>query len=137
MDGAGRQKDVDPGPARVGQRLCAGVEVLLAGAAERRHGGIARNTRDGADALEVAGRGHGESGLDHVDPEPLELLGDFDLLVGLQRDSRRLLAVAERGVEDFDGAGFHVILLVASIRGRTSAANGGRMRQWRVFASSP
>ena len=35
-------------------------------------------------------------------PEPRELLGDLDLLLGVERDPGRLLAVAQRGVEDVD-----------------------------------
>jgi hypothetical protein len=46
------------------------------------------------DSVEVAGRGGGEAGLDHVDTEPLELLADLDLLVRPQGDARRLLAVS-------------------------------------------
>ena len=54
------------------------------------------------DRLEVAGRGDREAGLDHVDAQPRELLGDLDLLGGVQRDPGRLLAVSQRGVEDVD-----------------------------------
>ena len=50
---------------------------------------------DRLDRLEVAGRGDREAGLDHVDAEPRELLGDLDLLLGVERDARRLLAVAQ------------------------------------------
>ena len=42
----------------------------------------------------------GKPGLDHVDAEPGELLGDLQLLLRVQRDARRLLAVAQRRVED-------------------------------------
>ena len=55
---------------------------------------------DALDGLEVAGRGDREAGLDHVDAEPRELLGDLELLGGVQRDAGRLLAVAQRRVED-------------------------------------
>ena len=58
--------------------------------------------RDRLDGLEVAGRGDREAGLDHVDAEARELLGDLDLLLRVQRDARRLLAVAQRRVEDVD-----------------------------------
>ena len=60
--------------------------------------------RHRAHALEVAGRGAREAGLDDVDSEPLELLRDRRLLVRLQRDARRLLAVAQRRIEDRDPA---------------------------------
>ena len=55
---------------------------------------------DRLDRLEVAGRGDREAGLDDVDAEPGELLGDLELLGRVQRDAGRLLAVAQRRVED-------------------------------------
>jgi hypothetical protein len=57
-----------------------------------------------ARALEVTGRGARKSGLHDVDAEAFELLGDLRLLVRLQRDARRLLAVAQRRIEDRDPA---------------------------------
>ena len=58
--------------------------------------------RDRLDRLEVAGRGDREAGLDHVDAQARELLGDLELLLRVQRDPGRLLAVAQRRVEDVD-----------------------------------
>ena len=52
------------------------------------------------DRLEVALAGDREAGLDDVDAEAGELLGDLELLAHVERDARRLLAVAQRGVED-------------------------------------
>ena len=57
---------------------------------------------DRLDRLEVARRGDREAGLDHVDAEPRELLGDLDLLLRVERDPGRLLAVSQRRVEDVD-----------------------------------
>ena len=55
---------------------------------------------DAPHGLEVAlGRG-GEAGLDHVDAELLELARDHELLLDVHRRARRLLAVAQRRVED-------------------------------------
>ena len=107
VDGARGEEDVDPGAPRVGERLRPGLDVLLTGAAERCDRGAAGAAGDGLDSLEIAGRGHCEAGLDHFDSEELELLRDLDLLVRLQRDARRLLAVAKRGVEDCDPARTH------------------------------
>ena len=98
---------MDAGALCVGERLRSGLDVLPTGAAERRHRGTAGGASDGPDSLEIAGRGHREAGLDHVDSEELELVRDLDLLVRLQRDARRLLAVAKRGVEDCDPARTH------------------------------
>ena len=58
--------------------------------------------RDRLHGLEVAGRGDREAGLDHVHAEPRELVGDLELLLLVQRDARRLLAVAQGRVEDQD-----------------------------------
>ena len=63
---------------------------------------LARDRRDG---LEVAGRGDREAGLDDVDVQAGELVGDLELLGGVQRDAGRLLAVAQGRVEDPDVAG--------------------------------
>ena len=57
---------------------------------------------DRLDGLEVAGRGDREARLDHVHAQPRELLGDLHLLLPVERDARRLLAVAQRRVEDPD-----------------------------------
>ena len=52
--------------------------------------------------LEVALARDREAGLDHVDAEPLELARDRELLVEVHAAARRLLAVAQRRVEDPD-----------------------------------
>jgi hypothetical protein len=49
---------------------------------------------------EVVRGGSRETGLDDVDVQPSELMGKLDLLLGRQREAGRLLAVAERRVED-------------------------------------
>ena len=55
---------------------------------------------DRLDGLEVARRGDREAGLDDVDAEARELLRDLELLLRVERDAGRLLAVAQRRVED-------------------------------------
>jgi hypothetical protein len=52
--------------------------------------------------LEVAGRGDREARLDDVDAQPRELLRDLELLGAVEADPRRLLAVAQGGVEEDD-----------------------------------
>src|SRR5262245_12487712 len=52
--------------------------------------------------LEVAVAGDREARLYDVDAQSRELLGDLQLLGGVQRDARRLLAVSQGGVEDDD-----------------------------------
>ena len=91
--------------------------------------------RDRLHGLEVARRGDREAGLDHVDAEPRELLGDLELLLRVQRDARRLLAVAQRRVEDQYSVGVfrlgHVTPLCLSILASSRcwfAATCGRRR---------
>src|SRR5436190_1941486 len=57
-------------------------------------------TGDRLDRLEVARARDREARLDHVDAQPGQLLRDLELLLGVQRDARRLLAVAQRRVKD-------------------------------------
>ena len=80
--------------------LPAGVDVCGDGAGEAGDGGAAHLLRDLGDGLEVAGRGSRESGLDEVDAHPLEGAGDLELLLDVQRDAGRLLAVAQGRIED-------------------------------------
>ena len=103
MDGAGGQEDVDPRP----------LGVLHApprrGRCRRRGSGPGRRSTAPrtvwaicADGLEVAGRGDGEAGLDDVDAQVDQRLGDLHLLGQVHARAGRLLAVAERGVENHD-----------------------------------
>ena len=66
--------------------------------------------------LEVARRGDREAGLDDVDAQARELVRDLELLGRVQRDARRLLAVAQGGVEDDDPVGgpWSLLLLASS-----------------------
>ena len=61
---------------------------------------------DLAHRLEIARRGDREAGLDHVDAQIHERLGDLQLLVEIHAAAGRLLAVAQRGVENDDRAWF-------------------------------
>ena len=70
---------------------------------------------DRLDGLEVAGRGDREAGLDDVDAEARELVGDLELLARVERDARRLLAVAQCRVEDDDPVGVHWVAPISSL----------------------
>ena len=95
-----RNECVDAGPGGSLDCVPRGVDVAGNAACQRRDGGSAHLPGDGGDRIEVAGRACGESRLDDVHAEPFELPGDLHLLVQRQADPRRLLAVAQRGVED-------------------------------------
>ena len=82
------------------ERLGGARDVAVVGARQRADGRFLDRRGDRADGLEVAGRGGGEAGLDHVHPQALELAGDAHLLVLGHRGAGRLLAVAQGGVEN-------------------------------------
>ena len=91
---------------------------------------------DRLDGLEVAGRGDREPGLDDVDAEARELMGDLELLGRVQRDAGRLLAVAQGRVEDQDAVRvMSVVVLMSSFSVPLVllldwfAASGGRHAQ--------
>src|SRR5207244_8872815 len=107
VDRAGGEEDVQTGAPRMGRRLRARVDVLASRPAERGDRRAASDAGDRLNALEVSWGRRREAGFDHVHPEALELLRDLRLLVRLQGDARRLLAVAKRGVEDCDPARTH------------------------------
>ena len=78
------------------------LDIVGDGAAEGGDGGAADFVGDAGDGVEVGGTGGGEAGLDAVDVELLQHLGDLELLVVGEGDAGGLLAVSERGVEDLD-----------------------------------
>ena len=47
-------------------------------------------------------------------PQARELVGDLELLAGVERDAGRLLAVAQRRVEDQYSVGVHVVLSLSA-----------------------
>ena len=107
-----RDERVDARPLGVAYRPVGGVDVPDMNAREPRDDRALDLAGDRLDGLEVARRGDREAGLDHVDAEARELVGDLELLAGVQRDPRRLLAVSQGGVEDDDAVVVHVAPLV-------------------------
>ena len=100
VDGRGADEDVDAGTLRLGERLGTGADVLLEAAAEAGDDRPLDLLGDGRDGGEIAGGAVGEAGLDDVDAEPCQLVGDGQLVLGAEGHARRLLAVAQRGVQD-------------------------------------
>ena len=70
--------------------------------AKAAHGRAPHELRDLVHRLEIAVGGDREARLDHVDAHFLERFGDRDLLLDVHRRARRLLPVAQRGIEDVD-----------------------------------
>ena len=102
VDLAGGDEDVDAGRGGRLDGLPAPVDVGQRGAGQPTDDGAAHGGGDGLHRFEVALAGDGEAGLDDVDPEAGQLLGDLELLALVERDARRLLAVTEGRVEDDD-----------------------------------
>ena len=105
VDVGGRDEGVDTRPGGIADRPPGGVDVGLVGAGEAADHRALDLAGDLLDRLEVAGRGDREAGLDHVDAEAGELLGDLHLLGGVQGYPGRLLAVPQGGVEYVDAVG--------------------------------
>ena len=106
---AGGDEGVD---ASLGGRLNglpAPVDVLVGGARQATDGGTLDGRGDGVHSLEVTLAGNGEAGLDVVNPQTGQLLGDLQLLPHVQGDARGLLAVAKGGVEDDHPIGTHLL----------------------------
>ena len=100
VDVARGDEGVDAGPLGVLDRVPGGVHVLRVGAGEPADHRAVDLAGDRLHRLEVAGRGDREAGLDDVHAEARELLRDLELLLAVERDPRRLLPVAQGGVED-------------------------------------
>ena len=105
VDRTGREKHVDPGLLRGLERFPGPVDVGVVAASQAADPRALHHLRDLTHALEVARRCDREAGLDHVHPEQHERLGDLQFLGEVHARPGRLLAVAERGVEDADWAG--------------------------------
>ena len=87
------------------QRLAGQVDVPLVAARQRGDDRAPHLGGDLAHAPVVAlGRGR-EAGLDDVHAERVELPGEPELLLGREAVAGRLLAIAQRGVEDQDVGG--------------------------------
>ncbi len=119
---------MSPSSARASAAMTGGLAVVGLALAAARPSSSARGVPDllgdRPDGGEVARRRDREAGLDDVDAQACELLGDLDLLMRVERDAGRLLTVTQRGVEYDDVAGgdvsdgvvdgaCHVVLLSA------------------------
>ena len=76
------------------------VDVGVVAAGQAADGRAANVRGDLANGFEIAGRGDGEAGFDDVDAQIDQRLGELHFFVDVHARAGRLLAVAERGVED-------------------------------------
>jgi hypothetical protein len=106
VDRTGGEEHVDARVLGLFEGFPRAVDVLVAAAGEAANAGaVAEFACDGADGLEVAGGGDGESGLDDVDAEFDQRRGHLQLLGGVHAAAGGLLPVAESGVENDDMVG--------------------------------
>ena len=94
VDVARRDERVDARPLGLAYGIRGAIDVAGMSARQAGDHRAVDLAGDRPDGLEVTGRGGREAGLDHVDAEAGELVRDLELLAGVQRDARRLLAVA-------------------------------------------
>src|SRR4030095_11804582 len=100
VDVARRDEGVDARGLRVLDRVPAGARALPVVSRQPAYDRSVHLARDRLHRLEIARRGDREAGLDDVDAEPRELVGDLELLLLVERDPGRLLPVAQGRVED-------------------------------------
>ena len=105
MDGAGGQEDVNSRLFGMLQGLPGAVDVGVAAAGQAADHRAADVSGDLADGLEIALRGDRKAGLDDIDAQIDQGLGDFHLFGQVHARPGRLLAVAERGVENYNLSG--------------------------------
>ena len=84
VDVGGRDEGVDARARGVADGLRGRIDVRELSAREAGDDRPLDLAGDALDGLEVAGRGDREARLDHVNTEPSELLGDLELLGGVQ-----------------------------------------------------
>src|ERR1700693_3585369 len=107
MDVRGCEKNMDARARGSLQRLPGAVNVAGTGTSQASDDGTPQRCGDTLHGFEVAVGGDGESGLDHVHAEAVELLGQAQLFLHIHAAARRLLAVTKRGVEDGDARPIH------------------------------
>ena len=79
------------------------IYVLLARAGERRYAAMLDFGGYGAGGFQIAGRGDREAGFEDVHAELFDLAGEPQLFVAVHGEAGRLLAVAQRRIEDLHG----------------------------------
>ena len=100
VDRAGGEKDVQPRAFGVSQGVAGPIDVGVAAAGQPADHRAAHVAGDFTHRLEIAGRRDREARFDHVHAQLDQRVGEFQLFGQIHAGAGRLLAVAERGVED-------------------------------------
>ena len=100
VDRRGADEGVDAAPLGMAHRFARPVDVLRIAARQAAHDRVLHQLRNLRDGLEIAVRRGREARLDDVDAHRIQQLRDLELLVMGHGGAGRLLAVAQRGVED-------------------------------------
>ena len=93
------QKNMQPGSSRGFQRLNRGIHIVFTRARQRRNRHGANFLRHFAHRFQIAARGDGKSSLNYVHAQRCQLVRHADFLRGIHGETRRLLAIAQRGIE--------------------------------------
>ncbi len=129
VDGAGGEEDVNPRLFGILDGLPGAVDVFVTAAGQAADHRASYVLGDPTDRLEVAGRSDGETRFDHVHPEFNQGFGNLHLFLEVHARSGRLLAIAERGVENDDGTGSRINHGIRYLRfGRKASDLGNRLR---------
>src|SRR5579862_5145495 len=104
-----RQKHVQPRLGRGFKATESRVHIFLTGASERGHAGVLDLGGDGARCFEIAGRSNRKTGLDDIRSEFFDRVSELEFFFRVHGKTWRLLAIAERGIEDTDDFHGHSI----------------------------
>ena len=104
MNVGGRQEYVNARTRCILQCLPGALNVGTAGASQASNDRTTHHRRDRPHRLEVTVRGDGETGLNHVHSQTVELVSQAQLFLLVHAATRRLLAIAKRGVENRDAS---------------------------------
>ncbi len=95
----GGEEHVNPGRFSDLNRFPRLVHVVGMGSGQRANHRSPDLSGNVADCLEIAGGTGGETGLDNIDPKLFQLFGDLHLFFDGHPNARRLLAIAEGGIQ--------------------------------------
>ena len=110
--------------ARLAQRFPSTIDVVFVASREAANRRAANRVRNLAHRLEIARRSDRKASFDHIHAQIHERLRDFQLLFEVHAAAGRLLAVAERGIENNNRAVLRC--------GRHGIVTVNRFSVWRI-----